>query len=384
MNREGLGSVLNLRQTHFAKGGRPMLGPSVFALGRRLLAIAVVGLVAVAALVGPAAGAPTANRFDQINVVSDLPGVAAIQDPLLVNPWGLALSPTSPLWVANNGTGTATLYRGDGGGNPFVKVGLEVTVTNGAPTGQVFNGTTSFQVPTPAGPRPAVFIFDSQTGDITGWNPANGTTAVVAAHSDDAIYTGLALLQTPSGPFLLAADFRHARIDVFDGNWNRVDVGSAFTDPALPSGYAPFNVQVLGGAVYVSYAKQDADGEEEIAGHNLGFVNKFTDFGQAVQRIASRGNLNAPWGLAIAPASFGKFAGALLVGNFGDGKIGAYTDSGDFLGFLRDRNNDVLSIDGLWALLPGTAASGGTTAVWFSAGPEEETHGLLGIIRPAG
>ena len=121
----------------------------------------------------------------------------------------------------------------------------------------------------------------------------------------------------------------------------------------MPSGYAPFNVQVVGSSVYVSYAKQDADGEEEIAGHNLGFVDKFTDFGQAVQRIASRGNLNAPWGLAIAPPSFGKFAGALLVGNFGDGKIGAYTDSGDFLGFLRDRNNDVLSIDGLWALLPG-------------------------------
>ena len=363
-----------------------MLGPSLFALGKQLRAIVVVGLVAVlAALVGPATAAPTANRFDQINAVSDLPGVAPILDPLLVNPWGLALSPTSPLWVANNGTGTSTLYRGDGGGTPFAKAALEVTVTNGAATGQVFNGTTSFQVPTPLGLRPAVFIFDSQTGDITGWNPANGTTAVVAAHSDDAIYTGLALLQTPSGgPFLLAADFRHARIDVFDGNWNRVNVGSAFTDPALPAGYAPFNVQVLGGAVYVAYALQGEDGEEEVAGHNLGFVDKYTDFGQTVQRIASRGNLNAPWGLAIAPGSFGKYAGALLVGNFGDGKIGAYADSGDFLGFLRDRNNDILSIDGLWALLPGTAASGGTNAVWFSAGPDEETHGLVGIIRPAG
>ena len=164
---------------------------------------------------------------------------------------------------------------------------------------------------------------------------------------------------------------------MFDGNWNPVNVGSAFTDPNLPSGYAPFNVAVVGTSVYVSYAKQDADGEEEIAGHNLGFVNKFTDFGQTVQRIASRGNLNAPWGMAIAPSSFGKYAGALLVGNFGDGKIGAYADNGDFLGFLRDRNNDVLSIDGLWALLPGTAASGGTDAVWFSAGPDEETHGLV-------
>jgi uncharacterized protein (TIGR03118 family) len=364
-----------------------MRGPSVFALGRQLLAIVVVGLVAaLAALVGPATGAPTANRFDQVNVVSDLPRVAAIQDPLLVNPWGLALSPTSPLWVANNGSGIATLYRGDGSGSsPFAKVPLEVTVTNGAPTGQVFNGTGSFVVGTPAAGGPARFIFDSQNGDITGWNPAaSPITAVVAAHSDDAIYTGLALLQTASGPFLLAADFHHGRIDVFDGNWNHVNIGSAFTDPDLPSGYAPFNVAVVGSSVYVSYAKQDANGEEEIAGHNLGFVDKFTDFGQAVQRIAGRGNLNAPWGMAIAPASFGKFAGALLVGNFGDGKIGAYADNGDFLGFLRDRNNDVLSIDGLWALLPGTATSGGTDAVWFSAGPDEETHGLVGVIRPAG
>jgi len=361
-----------------------MLGPSAFALGRRLLAIVVVGL-ALAALVGPATAAPKANRFDQINAVSDLPGVAAILDPLLVNPWGLALSPTSPIWVANNGTGIATLYRGDGGGGPFVKVPLEVTVTNGAPTGQVFNDTTSFVVGTPPGGGPARFIFANQTGDITAWNPAaSPTTALVAAHHEDAIYTGLALLHTASGPFLLAADFHDRQIDVFDGNWNPVNDGSSFTDPDLPSGYAPFNVAVVGSSVYVSYAKQDANGEDEVAGHNLGFVDKFTDFGQAVQRIASRGNLNAPWGLAIAPPSFGKFAGALLVGNFGDGKIGAYADSGNFLGFLRDRNNDVLSIDGLWALLPGTATSGGTDAVWFSAGPDEETHGLVGVIRPSG
>ena len=363
-----------------------MRGPSLFALSRQLRAIVAVGLVAVlAALVGPATAAPKANRFDQINAVSDLPGVAPILDPLLVNPWGLALSPTSPLWVANNVSGAATLYRGDGGGTPFAKVALEVTVTNGAPTGQVFNGPRASWWGRHSAGGPARFIFASQTGDITGWNPAaSPVTALVAAHSDDAIYTGLALLQTAGGPFLLAADFHHGRIDVFDGNWNPVNVGSAFTDPTLPSGYAPFNVAVVGSSVYVSYAKQDADGEEEIAGHNLGFVDKFTDFGQTVQRIASRGNLNAPWGMAIAPPSFGKFAGSLLVGNFGDGKIGAYADSGDFLGFLRDRNNDVLSIDGLWALLPGTATSGGTNAVWFSAGPDEETHGLVGIIRPSG
>lgn len=362
-----------------------MSGPSASVLRRRLLTVVAVTSATVLALaVTPGQAAPKASRFDQINAVSDLPGIAQILDPLVVNAWGLALSPTSPVWVANNGTDSATLYRGGADGTPFTKVSLEVTVTNGAPTGEVFNDTTSFVVGTPPAGGPARFIFDSETGDITGWNPAaNPTTALVKAHTEDAIYKSLALLHTATGPYLLAADFHHGRIDVFDGNWQPVDVGSAFTDPDLPAGYAPFNVFVSGSSVYVSYAKQDADAEDEIAGHNLGFVDKYTDFGQTVQRIASRGNLNAPWGLAIAPASFGKYAGALLVGNFGDGKIGAYTDSGDFLGFLRDRNNDVISIDGLWALLPGTATSGGTDAVWFSAGPDDETHGLVGILRPA-
>ena len=169
---------------------------------------------------------------------------------------------------------------------------------------------------------------------------------------------------------------------MFDGEWQPVDVGAAFTDPNLPPGYAPFNVAVLGGAVYVTYALQNEDGDEEVAGHNLGFVDKYTDVGQTVERVASRGNLNAPWGLAIAPASFGKYAGSLLVGNFGDGRIGAYTDNGEFLGFLRDGGNHVIAIDGLWALLAGTATSGGTNSVWFSAGPDDETHGLVGVLRP--
>ncbi len=364
-----------------------MSDPSTSAFRRRLLAVVAAGAaLALGSAVAPAQAAPTANRFDQVNVVSDVAGLAQIHDPLVVNAWGLALSPTSPLWVANNGSDTATLYRGDGSaGNPFAKVPLEVAITNGAPTGQVFNDTSSFVVGTPPAGGPARFIFDSETGDVTGWNPAaSPVTALVAAHTDGAIYKGLALLHTASGPYLLAADFHHGRIDVFDGNWNPVDVASAFTDPGLPAGYAPFNVFVSGSSVYVSYAKQDADAEDEIAGHNLGFVDKYTDFGQTVQRIASRGNLDAPWGMAIAPASFGRFAGSLLVGNFGDGKIGAYTDNGDFLGFLRDHNNDVISIDGLWALLPGTAASGGTNAIWFSAGPDDESHGLVGVIRPAG
>ena len=362
-----------------------MSDPTVSVRRRLVLAGITVGLAAALAVpIGAAQAAPKDSRFDQVNVVSDLPGVAAIQDPLVQNAWGLALSPTSPVWVANNGSGTATLYSGNGVTTPFAKVPLTVTITNGAPTGQVFNGGSSFVVGSPPAGGPARFIFDSQVGDVTGWNPAAApTTALVGAHTPDAVYTGLALLQTANGPVLLGANFKHARIDVFNGSWHAVDVGDAFTDPDLPAGYAPFNVAVLGGAVYVAYAKQSDEPDEEEAGHTLGFVDKYTDFGQTVQRIASRGNLNAPWGLAIAPTSFGKYAGSLLVGNFGDGKIGAYTDSGEFLGFLRDGDNNVIAIDGLWALLPGTANTGGTNSVWFSAGPDDETHGLVGVLRPA-
>ena len=363
-----------------------MSDPSTSAFRRRLLAVVAAGAaLALGSAVAPAQAAPTANRFDQVNVVSDVPGLAQIHDPLVVNAWGLALSPTSPLWVANNGSDTATLYGGNGTTTPFAKRALEVAVTNGAPTGQVFNGTSSFVVGTPPAGGPAPFIFDSETGDITAWNPAaSPTTALVTAHTDGAIYKGLALLQTASGPHLLAADFHHGRIDVFDGNWNHVNVGSAFTDPDLPAGYAPFNVFVSGSSVYVSYAKQDADAEDEIAGHNLGFVDKYTDFGQTVQRIASRGNLNAPWGMTIAPASFGKFAGSLLVGNFGDGKIGAYTDNGDFLGFLRDREQrHALDRRALGAAARNRHKRRDQCDL-VQRRPDDESHGLVGVIRPAG
>jgi uncharacterized protein (TIGR03118 family) len=350
-----------------------------------MVAGTAAGLAAAIAIPGGAAdAAPKDSRFDQVDVVSDQAGVAAIQDPLVVNAWGLALTPTSPLWVANNGTGTATLYRGDGVTTPFSKVPLEVTVEGGAPTGQVANPTTGFVVGTPPAGGPARFIFDSLTGHVAGWNPAAApTTALVEGGAQGAVYTGLALLPTEDGPVLLAANFSQGTVDVFDSDWDPVDLGDAFTDPDLPAGYAPFNVAVLDGAVYVTYAQQDPATGEEVAAHNRGFVDRYTDVGQERQRVASRGNLNAPWGLAIAPASFGRYAGSLLVGNFGDGKVGAYTDGGDFLGFLRDSDNDVIAIDGLWGLLAGTAASGGTGSVWFSAGPDDETHGLVGVLRPA-
>jgi len=352
----------------------------------RLLGAALLVVpLALPVLTTPAAAATAPTAFAETDLVSNIPGRAALTDPAVVNAWGLALSPTSPLWVANNGTNTATLYAGGANGGPVTKVPLTVAIPGGAPTGQAFNDTTAFVVTGPGGSGPARFLFVSEGGDLTGWNPtAAPTTAILAAHVDGAVYKGLTLLHTDFGPFLLAADFHNARIDVFDGQFRRVTLPAPFfTDPKLPSGYAPFNVAVLGGAVYVTYAKQDAEGEDEVSGPGLGFVDQFTTFGLLARRVASHGVLNAPWGLAIAPASFGRFAGDLLVGNFGDGRISVFDRSGGFDGQLRDSAGRPIAIDGLWALLPGTANTGGTDAVWFSAGPNDEADGLVGLIRPA-
>jgi uncharacterized protein (TIGR03118 family) len=321
--------------------------------------------------------------FAETNLVSDQAGQATITDIDAVNSWGLALSPTSPLWVANNGTNTSTLYSGATATTPIAKAGLTVEIPGGAPTGMAFNPTTQFVVTGPGGSGAARFLFVSEDGDLTGWNPtADGTHAIVAAHVDGAVYKGLALWTNPFGTFLLAADFANGRIDVFDGSFNRLTLPAGFLhDPRLPQGYAPFNVLTVDDKIFVAYAKQQAGSDDEQAGPGLGIVDEYSDLGLTTRRVASHGTLNAPWGLAIAPASFGRFAGALLVGNFGDGRIGAYRDH-KFLGLLRGAQGKPIEIDGLWALLPGTANTGGVDALWFSAGPGDEEHGLVGLIRP--
>lgn len=350
----------------------------------RAITVAGAALGLAVAATAPVAADVQAPRVTQTNVASDIPGAAAITDPDVVNAWGLALGPTTPLWVANNGSGKATLYSGANGG-PFAKVGLTVTIPTGAPTGQVFNGDgAAFKINCPGGLVSARFLFASEVGDISGWAPggACGTTAVVPVHGSGAVYKGLALLHTPFGPWLLATDFANGRIDVFDTNFNKVTLPATFfTDPRLPAGYAPFGIQAAGDSVYVTYGRQQAGSTDEAHGPGLGFVDKYTDLGTTVERIASHGTLNAPWGMAIAPASFGGFAGDLLVGNFGDGRINVF-DGSHFQGQLRDGNNRVLVIDGLWGLLPGTATTGGVDNVWFSAGPNDENDGLVGLLRP--
>jgi uncharacterized protein (TIGR03118 family) len=313
--------------------------------------------------------------------------LAEITDPDLVNPWGLAAGPTSPAWVADNGSNKATIYRGFVNGSPIQKVPLVVSIPGGAPTGQVFNPTPGFVVSSGTASGPAVFLFNSEGGQVTGWNPGvppppPSTQAQVGASVPDAIYKGLTLATTPVGTFLYAADFHNARIDVFDSNFNRVHLSGSFSDDEIPPGFAPFNVQTLGGRLYVAYAKQDADREDEVAGQSLGFVDVYDLSGNLLHHLIERGQLDAPWGLALAPAGFGRFGGALLVGNFGNGRINAYDpDTGEFLGRLKNEDGRPIEIDGLWALRFGNGVTGNPTTLLFTAGIDDEAHGLFGAIE---
>jgi uncharacterized protein (TIGR03118 family) len=347
---------------------------------RCALTAAVLSISLAAA--APLAAAPP-GTYTVTPLVSDVPGVAPATDPNLVNGWGLARSATSPWWVADNGTDKATLYTGAGAIVPLV-----VSV-DGGPTGVVFAGIPdNFLVASTASPTlaPASFIFASEDGKIRAWRGGSAAALVTADLNDDAIYKGLAIAQpTPGHPLLYAADFHNARVDVFDGTWANVTQPGSFVDPELPDGYAPFGIQTIGTRVFVAYAKQDADAEDELAGQGRGFVDAYDLAGNLVARIEGHGQLDAPWGLALAPPTFGRFAGDLLVGNFGDGLINAYAEEEpgvfEHRGTLRDADGNKLAIDGLWALEFGNAGNNGNpNQLFFTAGPEEETHGLFGVI----
>jgi uncharacterized protein (TIGR03118 family) len=350
---------------------------------------AVAGLVALAPVTQAGAAQP-GNVYHQTNLVSDLPGLAQLTDPDLVNPWGLAAGPTTPAWVADNGTDVATIYPGFVNGSPITKAGLVVSIPGGAPTGQVFNPTAGFVVRAGDASSPARFLFDSEAGLVTGWNPGvppppPSTQAQVGANVPGAIYKGLAIADSGGATYLYAADFHNARIDVFDQGFNLVHLSGSFQDPAVPRGYAPFNIQELGGQLYVAYAKQDAEAEDEVAGPALGFVDVYSTDGQLLRHLIEHGQLNAPWGLVLAPAAgFGRFSGALLVGNFGNGRINAYNPStGEFLGRLRHEDGSPIEIEGLWALRFGNGVTGDPTTLLFTAGIDDEAHGLFGAIDAA-
>lgn len=355
---------------------------------RRLGVLAALALFALCAAVPAAARnhghGNRSNAFTQRNLVSDVPGRAPVTDPNLVNAWGLAAGPSTPLWVADNGKDVSTLYSGAVNGSPVTINPLVVSIPGGAPTGIVFNPTSDFQLH-PGDPSTAArFVFDSEAGRITAWSPnvAPTTTAQTKVTTPDAVYKGLAFASTRQGSRLYAADFHGAKIDVFDGTFAPVTLPPGrFTDSRLPAGYAPFNVQELGGRIYVTYAKQDAMAHDDVPGIGKGFVDVYNTRGQLRRRLIKRGQLNAPWGLAIAPRGFGKLGGDLLVGNFGDGFIHAYdARSGRLRATLSDRRGTPIQIDGLWALRFGNGTFGTPSTLVFSAGPDREQHGLLGQI----
>ena len=345
---------------------------------------------AVLAAAAPLTAAPPGDRYTVTPLVSDVPGAATFTDPNLVNGWGLARSGTSPWWVADNGADKTTIYNGAGvlqqiGGVAFQQV-------LGKPTGAVFSGISGqFQVGTMASPTTlgtSNFIFATEDGVIRAWRGGSTAALVTVDRSGvGAIYKGLAIV--PGQPVLYAADFHNARVDVFNGAWQLVTPAGAFVDPKLKHHYAPFGIQAIGDHIFVTYAKQDAAREDEVAGRGRGFVDEYDPQGNLVARVAHRGQLNAPWGLALAPNTatdtFGRFSGDLLVGNFGDGQINAYEekDNGHFehRGTLKAADGKKLTIDGLWALEFGNAGSNGTPSqLFFTAGPDDETHGLFGTI----
>ncbi|SRR6266581_629324 len=362
---------------------------SVFRVSFVMVALAAVALQALPAQAGIARGS-----FRQTNLVSDIPGRALAFDKDLVNPWGLSSSPTSPIWVSDNNAGVSTLYNGAG-----QKIGLTVEIPapdggpGGTPTGTVFNPTADFPVTNGTTTAKSFFLFDTEDGTVLGWNPTvGGTKATIAIDNSGvvdgagdvgAVYKGLTNGSVGPANYLYAANFRFGTVDVFNGQFQQVSLGTGtFIDSALPAGFAPFGIQNIGGLIYVTYAKQDAEKHDDVKGPGNGFVDIYTTSGALVMRFASGGSLNSPWGLAAAPATFGNFHNDILVGNFGDGRINAFTTAGTFRGQLKRETNEPIQNDGLWGLRFGNGGNGGdVNTLFFAAGINDESDGLFGMIQ---
>jgi hypothetical protein len=342
-------------------------------------------------------------HYQQVNLVSDLPGVALVQDTNLVNAWGISFGPATPFWVSDNGTGLSTLYavtNDPSGTAQVIKQGLVVTIPGeGNVTGQAFNGSPGF--------NGDLFLFVSEDGTVSGWRPALGTAAeTLVPGSSNSVYKGMTLSSTSNGLVLLAANFRQATVDVYGTNSALI---GQFSDSNAPDGYAPFGIQAIDGLIFVTFAKQDAAKHDDVAGPGHGLIDVFDPQTGVFHRFAtgsdavvknSHGHgkgsdghgkgpdkglkeINSPWGVALAPASFGKDGGKLLVGNFGSGTIMTFDADGDFRGELQAILHGGVVIDGLWALTFGNGKNGGVTnTLYFTAGPNGESHGLFGSLAP--
>ena len=355
-----------------------------------------------------------AQHYKQTNLVSDIMGMAPVHDPNLKNPWGLTRSSGSPFWVSNNNSGKSTLY--DGNGNPFPPPSmggpLVVTVpppgfapgTQSAPTGVVFNGSPTDFLLAPG--KPAIFIFSTEDGTISGWNPGvNPPTSVTNAilkvdHSDKgsangAVYKGATSAEVNGKRFLYVTNFRSAKVEVYNTNFKRVQLDEDAFDPdgdgddeqgaeRIPRGFAPFNIQNIGGTLFVTYAKQDAPRHDPVGGDGLGFVEIFTPSGKHIGHLEHGDWFNAPWGVVWTTRDFGEFSNSILVGNFRSGWIAAFNGfTHKFIGFVRNPDNSLMFIDGLWSLTFGNdAIAGPANTLFFTAGINNETDGLFGTITP--
>ena len=350
------------------------------------------------------------HQVNAVPTLTDANGIVHIAkffDPHLLNPWGVATSPTSPFWVSDNGANVSTLYNTAGTPQALV-VSIPAPAkplgNDGAPTGVVFNinggalggfkisGVTTGGMSTT---QSAVFLFSTEDGTILGWNPAvnpvgfdpakAGTYAIIAAHPPGAIYKGLAIAMDSSGATrLYAPNFHAGTVDVFDSTFNLVNTPGGFVDTGLKRGYAPFNVVPIAGKLFVTYAVQDDDAEDDVPGMSHGIVNTFDLAGHFLQRFAQHGQLNSPWGVTLAPAGFGALAGALWIGNFGNGQINAYNPAtGEFIDKVRNPHGQAIVIDGLWTLRVGNGGNGGNAnTIYFTAGPNGEKDGLFGSLMP--
>jgi uncharacterized protein (TIGR03118 family) len=325
--------------------------------------------------------------FAPVALASDVPGVARVLDPNLVNPWGLAFSPTGPFWLADNGNGVSDLLDGRGQPLPLVVSVPAAAHSAGTPSGLVFNGGTGFVITANGVAAPSRFLFAAEDGTISGWSAAVDPTHAVLTvdHSAaGAVYKGLALATDTAGQSLLyAADFGHGTIDVFNQDFQEVTRPGSFQDPNLPAGFAPFNIQSLNNLLFVTYAQQDEVRHDDVPGAGHGFLDVYDTDGNLVRRFAAQGVLNSPWGLALAPAGFGPFGGALLVGNNGDGHINAFDPAtGAFLGPVADDHGAPIAVPDLWALAFGNGHAGGASdTLFFTAGVGYEVHGLFGAIQ---
>jgi uncharacterized protein (TIGR03118 family) len=383
-------------------------------MDQRMRQFGAAAVIAIAAASIAIAGDDNSPRERDAYVVtaltSNLAGHAAAQDAVLQNAWGIAFTPAgSPFWVNDNATGCSTLYDGTGAKITALQVSIPlpgnvVPVTScqprdpnkppnpspATPTGIVWNPSASFLVP---GTKiPAIFIFSTEDGTLSAWagglNPAENAVLAADESSSGAVYKGLAFAVNAKGAFLFATNFSNGTVDVFgpngtDGMFTKVTLDGDFTDPEIPAGYAPFNIASIDGDLFVTYAKQDAQKHDDVAGAGHGFVDVFDTDGHLIRRFESRGRLNSPWGVARASFAFGPFSGKILIGNFGDGRINVFNNDGKLVDQLEDVHGKPLVIEGLWTLTLGGGRNSSPDTLYFSAGPNDETNGLFGTITLA-